>query len=224
MRALEGCRTPVWQPERHGRILGHAARDEARHQTRLARAARRCPARVRPWRVADGVQVQRRAGGQPYPVIVCFCPDREPARTPLAGAAPADDGRRRAVDRVAEAGVGVATDLDEHVVRDHALAHGRVDVKIARDRRGLVRAQERRYGRRTMSTMIIEVRYNGPPDSGNGGWTAGLVGIVRRRRRPWSRCACRRRSRRRCRSCATTRPSGCTRRTAPWWPTRRRPT
>ena len=23
--------------------------------------------------------------------------------------------------------------------------------------------------------MIIEARYNGPPDSGNGGWTAGTV-------------------------------------------------
>ncbi len=52
-----------------------------------------------------GARVDRRPGTEPYPVIVCFCPDRARLEQPLAGAAPAHDTGRRAVDRVAEAGV-----------------------------------------------------------------------------------------------------------------------
>jgi hypothetical protein len=80
--------------------------------------------------VPSGVRVHRRAGTEPYPVIVCFCPDRNrlerrwPVLHPLTTAAGAlwIAWPKRAS--------GVAGDLDENVVRDHALTHGRVDVKV----------------------------------------------------------------------------------------------
>ena len=80
---------------------------------------------------AAGVTVHRRAGSRPYDVILCFCPtaarlaDRWPAlhqRTTPAGALWIAWPKRSS---------GVPTDLDENAVRDHALAHGRVDVKVA---------------------------------------------------------------------------------------------
>lgn len=71
-----------------------------------------------------------RSGGDPYDVIVCFCPDlRRLTRrfAPLSG-------------RLTTAGAlwicwpkrssGVATDLDENVIRDFALDEGLVDVKV----------------------------------------------------------------------------------------------
>jgi hypothetical protein len=81
--------------------------------------------------VAPGVTVHRRPGRGPYEVILCFCPTaarlaaRWPAlhrRTTPAGALWIAWPKRAS---------GVPTDLDENVVRDHALAHGRVDVKVA---------------------------------------------------------------------------------------------
>jgi hypothetical protein len=78
----------------------------------------------------DGVTVHRRAGKGPYDVIVCFCPDtarlhrRWPALHPLTTkAGPLWVAWPKSAS-------GVATDLDENVVRDYALAHGRVDVKV----------------------------------------------------------------------------------------------
>lgn len=69
-------------------------------------------------------------GPAPYDVILCFCPsyavlaDRWPAlhrrTTPAGGlwiAWPKKSSR-------------VPTDLDENVIREYALAHGRVDVKV----------------------------------------------------------------------------------------------
>jgi hypothetical protein len=78
----------------------------------------------------DGVTVRRRAGTETYPVILCFCPNRDrllrrwPALHPLTTAAGAlwIAWPKRAS--------GIPTDLDEQGVRDHALSHGRVDVKI----------------------------------------------------------------------------------------------
>lgn len=78
----------------------------------------------------DGVQLSRRLGAGPYDVIVSFCPDvaRLNARWP------------RLHERTTAAGglwiawpkrtSGLATDLDENVVRAYALSHGRVDVKV----------------------------------------------------------------------------------------------
>ncbi len=76
------------------------------------------------------VTVARRAGRDPYDVIVCFCPatrrltTRWPVLHPLttvAGALWIAWPKKSS---------GQATDLTENVVRDYALAHGRVDVKV----------------------------------------------------------------------------------------------
>ncbi len=72
-----------------------------------------------------------RPGRDPYDVVLLFCPDRA-----------ALTGRfDRAAARHSTAGMiwvcwpkkssGVPTDLDENVVREYGLAHGRVDVKVA---------------------------------------------------------------------------------------------
>src|SRR3982751_5329140 len=78
----------------------------------------------------DGVQPARRPGGGPYDVILCFCADRARLvrRWPVLHALTTPAGAlwiawpKRASGR--------QTDLDENVVRDHALEHGRVDVKV----------------------------------------------------------------------------------------------
>lgn len=76
------------------------------------------------------VRLTRRAGPGPYDVILCFCPDaarlatRWPVlhpRTTPAGALWIAWPKRSS---------GQPTDLDENAVRDFALAHGRVDVKV----------------------------------------------------------------------------------------------
>jgi hypothetical protein len=76
------------------------------------------------------VVIQRRAGAGPYDVILCFCPDqarlvrRWPVlhqKTTSAGSLWIAWPKRSS---------GLATDLDENVVRDFALGHGRVDVKV----------------------------------------------------------------------------------------------
>ena len=98
-----------------------------------------------------GVRLSRRTGPGPYDVIVCFCPDRARlarrwpvlhARTTPAGALWIAWPKRWTLlhERVTPAGrlwvcwpkraSGLATDLDENVVRQHGLSHGRVDVKV----------------------------------------------------------------------------------------------
>lgn len=78
----------------------------------------------------DGVTPARRAGKGPYDVILTFCPDRArlmkrwPVLHPLtttAGALWVAWPKRSS---------GLRTDLDENVVREYALANGRVDVKV----------------------------------------------------------------------------------------------
>jgi hypothetical protein len=80
---------------------------------------------------APGVTLHRRTGRGPYDVIVCFCPNAARLisrwavlheRTTPAGSLWIAWPKKSS---------GVATDLDENVVRGHALAHGRVDVKVA---------------------------------------------------------------------------------------------
>ena len=76
------------------------------------------------------VRPAKRAGTGPYQVIVCFCPDlarlirRWPVLHPLT--TPAGSLWIAWPKRAS----GLATDLDENLVRDHALANGRVDVKV----------------------------------------------------------------------------------------------
>jgi hypothetical protein len=80
--------------------------------------------------VPAGVTVARRPGAGPYDVVLCFCPDVARlvarwatlhARTTPAGALWIAWPKKSS---------GVATDLTENVVREHALSHGRVDVKV----------------------------------------------------------------------------------------------
>ena len=77
-----------------------------------------------------GVVLHRRTVPGLYDVIVCFCPDHARLRrrwqvlhrlTPPAGALWVAWPKRAS---------GLATDLDENVVREYALANGRVDVKV----------------------------------------------------------------------------------------------
>jgi hypothetical protein len=78
----------------------------------------------------DGVTVHRRAGSSRYDVIVCFCPDavrlhrRWPALHPLTTSS---GSLWIAWPKRAS---GIATDLTENVIREYALGHGRVDVKV----------------------------------------------------------------------------------------------
>lgn len=78
----------------------------------------------------DGVTPDRSPLRDLYDVVLCFCPDlarlldRWPALHPLttpAGALWIAWPKRSS---------GVRTDLDENVIRDFALAKGRVDVKV----------------------------------------------------------------------------------------------
>jgi hypothetical protein len=80
--------------------------------------------------VPPDVVVQRRAGRGPYDVIVAFCPtaarllarwDTLHALTTTAGALWIAWPKKSS---------GLVTDLTENVVREHALTHGRVDVKV----------------------------------------------------------------------------------------------
>jgi hypothetical protein len=77
-----------------------------------------------------GVTVHRRAGASPYDVVLCFCPDADRLRTRWA----ALHGRTTPAGSLWVAwpkrASGVRTDLNEHVIREHALANGRVDVKV----------------------------------------------------------------------------------------------
>lgn len=78
----------------------------------------------------DDVDVHRRAGSGPYDVILSFCvmlenlssrwPVLHPLTTP-AGALWVAWPKQSS---------GVPTDLDGNIVREFALAHGRVDVKV----------------------------------------------------------------------------------------------
>jgi len=81
--------------------------------------------------VPPSTTVQSRPGTTAYDVILAFCPDLARLEKRFAPMA----------DRLTTAGAlwiawpkrtsGVKTDLDENVVRDHGLAGGLVDVKVA---------------------------------------------------------------------------------------------
>ena len=76
------------------------------------------------------VTVHRRSGDSPYDVVLCFCPDSARLRTRW----PALHGRTTPAGALWVAwpkrASGVRTDLDENLIREHALANGRVDVKV----------------------------------------------------------------------------------------------
>jgi hypothetical protein len=80
--------------------------------------------------VPPGAVVHTRAAGSAYDVVVAFCPDRKRLEARFA----------RLAQRLTPAGAlwvawpkrasGVASDLDENVVRDVGLDGGLVDVKV----------------------------------------------------------------------------------------------
>ncbi len=77
-----------------------------------------------------GVDVHRRASTTPYDVVLAFTPDRralDRRLVPLAGRIVSNGGLWIAWPKRSS---GVATDLDENVVRDTALAAGLVDNKV----------------------------------------------------------------------------------------------
>jgi hypothetical protein len=76
------------------------------------------------------VTVHRRVSRPDYDVILCFCPSaaRLTARWPVLHARTTPAGALWIAWPKKSA--GIATDLTENVVRDYALAHGRVDVKV----------------------------------------------------------------------------------------------
>ena len=78
-----------------------------------------------------GAVVHRRAGAASYDVIVAFCPDLERLLARLTSNAPKLTTTGALWLAWPKRASGVATDLDENVVRDRGLAHGLVDVKVA---------------------------------------------------------------------------------------------
>lgn len=77
-----------------------------------------------------GVELHRRAGRIPYDVIVGFTPDRralDQRFVPLSGRLVCNGGLWVAWPKRSS---GMATDLDENIVRDVGLAAGLVDNKV----------------------------------------------------------------------------------------------
>jgi hypothetical protein len=82
-----------------------------------------------PW--PPGVTVHRRAQrGTPYDVVLCFCPDRKRlvGRWPVLHPLTTPSGALWVM--WPKRSSGVVTDLSETTIRDYALTHGRVDVKV----------------------------------------------------------------------------------------------
>jgi hypothetical protein len=78
----------------------------------------------------DGVSLHRRLGRDPYDVILCFCPDQARLRARWPVLHPRTTPAGSLWIAWPKRSSGVSTDLDENVVRAHALANGRVDVKV----------------------------------------------------------------------------------------------
>jgi hypothetical protein len=75
----------------------------------------------------DGVVLD---GGPPYDVVLCFCPDQARLRSRWPVLHPLTTPAGSLWIAWPKRSSGVRTDLDENVIREHALAHGRVDVKV----------------------------------------------------------------------------------------------
>jgi hypothetical protein len=78
-----------------------------------------------------GAPFHRRAGREPYDVVMLFCADVATLRRQFGSAA----ARHRTAGMIwvcwPKKASGLVTDLTENIVREHGLANGRVDVKIA---------------------------------------------------------------------------------------------
>jgi hypothetical protein len=78
----------------------------------------------------DQVTLARRAGKGPYDVILVFCPDRDRLVRRWPRLHPLTTASGSLWVAWPKKSSGLRTDLDENVVRAHALANGRVDVKV----------------------------------------------------------------------------------------------
>jgi hypothetical protein len=78
-----------------------------------------------------GALVQRRAGREPYDVIVVFCPDARTLHARFAGLTGSLTVSGALWACWPKKASGVPTDLTENLVRDHGLQAGLVDVKVA---------------------------------------------------------------------------------------------
>ncbi len=78
-----------------------------------------------------GAPFHRRAGRDPYDVVLLFCADIAALKRHFVAAA----GRHGTAGMIwvcwPKRASGVVTDLTENIVRDYGLAHGQVDVKVA---------------------------------------------------------------------------------------------
>jgi hypothetical protein len=75
-------------------------------------------------------EVRRRAAAGPYDVIVSFCASTERLRQRWPRLHPLTTAAGSLWIAWPKHSSGVSTDLDENVIREFALAHGRVDVKV----------------------------------------------------------------------------------------------
>ena len=75
--------------------------------------------------------VHRRAGAAAYDVILAFCPDFDRLQARLTASLPKMTTAGALWLAWPKRASGVATDLDENVVRERGLATGLVDVKVA---------------------------------------------------------------------------------------------
>lgn len=77
-----------------------------------------------------GVTLHRRAGREPYDVIVTFCPDMATLTRRWAALHPRTTTPGALWVAWPKRAARMPTDLDENIVRDYGLTHGRVDVKV----------------------------------------------------------------------------------------------
>src|SRR5262249_8814941 len=78
----------------------------------------------------EGVRLARRAGPGPYDVILCFCPDLARLRRRWPTLHQLTTGAGALWIAWPKRASRIPTELDANVVREPALAHGRVAVKV----------------------------------------------------------------------------------------------
>ena len=78
-----------------------------------------------------GASFHRRAGRDPYDVVLLFCADVATLHRRFDAAAAAHTTAGMVWVCWPKRCSGVPTDLTENIVREHGLRHGQVDVKIA---------------------------------------------------------------------------------------------
>ena len=78
-----------------------------------------------------GAPFHRRAGREPYDVVLLFCPDAATLHERFDAAAARHTPTGMIWVCWPKRSSGVPTDLTENLVREHGLEHGQVDVKVA---------------------------------------------------------------------------------------------